>query len=189
MLSTSLMQLLLNTTLLSNLPSPHSEEMSPFSQDRDAAVYFLTPIFSILDCESKGVIEAGDVDEHFNSLFFFNDRDQSRSIVEAEFLKARPDKTKRQSAFIFKMMDTNKDNRVTPQEYREYVFYAIKTADTNSDGELFEKELLGNKFVDTPAQTLKNTHPNIAVKDSSNPSDNKHNADSTIQPKQEHSHE
>jgi len=129
-------------TAISATSNAYTEGALPFSQDRDAAVYFLKPIFSIIDCESGGVIEDGDVDEHFTDLFFYNDRDQSRAIVESEFVRARSKETKQQSAFVFKMMDTDSNGFVTPQEYRHYVSFAINAADKDKNGELYAEELL-----------------------------------------------
>lgn len=118
---------------------------SPFEDRRAEAVYFLTPIFSILDCESVGEIEDGGVDEHFSTLYFYSDRDMSRTIVESEFVLGRPEDKKEQSRFVFKMMDTDGNGQVTPGEYRQYVSFAIAEADLDKNGELHESELFADK--------------------------------------------
>jgi len=115
----------------------------PFAKERDAAVFFLTPIFSIIDCEAVDVIEDGDVDEHFSTLFFFNDRDQSRVITESEFVGARAKHAQAQSTYVFKMMDLDGNGQVSTHEYRRYISFAIDTADLNKDGELAKIELQG----------------------------------------------
>jgi hypothetical protein len=154
MLSKPTLHVLLVSYSLSFLTPAMANDTGVTKPQRDAAVYFLTPIFDIIDCESVGVIEDGDVDEHFTSLFFFNDRDQSRYIVESEFVRARSGKTKKQSVEVFQMMDTNSNGQVTPQEYRQFVSYAIKATDTDNNGELVEFEVFGEQRFSIKKQVL-----------------------------------
>jgi hypothetical protein len=118
---------------------------APFKDRYEEAVYFLTPIFPVLDCEGMGEIEDGDVDEHFHSLFFYNDRDQSKYIVESEFLLGRAKESSAQSRFVFVMMDSNGDGKVSAYEYRQYVSQSISFADIDQNGEVNLTELQANK--------------------------------------------
>ena len=108
--------------------------------EQKAAVRFLQPLFSTLDCEQVGEIEAGEVDEHFAQIYFFSDRDQSRSLSEAEYLRSIAHSDPQKDSFIFTLMDTNKDTLVTPMEFRMYTFKAIKLADTDGSGSVSEQE-------------------------------------------------
>lgn len=126
----------------------------------EAAAYFLNPLFSTIDCEAQGVIEDGDVDEHFSSLFFYNDRDQSRSILQSEFLRARPKESEADSLFVFTLMDSNGDKIVDPREYRQYISVAIKTADKDNNGELYYEELVdaeSSDYTDADSSRKKST--------------------------------
>lgn len=109
--------------------------------EQKAAVRFLSPVFPLLDCEHVGEIETGEVDEHFSQMYFFVDRDMSRSVTEAEFLRSMPRPDPDKDRQIFKLMDTNLDTLVTPMEFRRYSYKAIKQADADNSGSVSRREV------------------------------------------------
>ena len=132
----------------------------PFVSERDAARYFIRPIFSALDCEDEGVIEAGEIGEHFNDVFFRYDRDQSRTITRQEYLFTRDPNAKSKLVYIFDSMDTNSDKVVSPREYHSHIAYSIDSADLNRDGELTEDEA-GIESVESKLRKLRAKESNI----------------------------
>lgn len=147
------------TMLLANEPStalkvsdgPEQLTKKPvFNSRYDEAVFFLTPIFSVVDCEGAGEIEDSGVDEHFNTLFYYNDRDQSKYIVESEFVMGRNKASAEQSRYVFKMMDGDQNGKVTTLEYRRYISQTIELADLDKNGELQDFELDPSKKIVNP---------------------------------------
>lgn len=136
--------LLLATNALAN------SETSPFEDSRSASVYFLNPIFDILDCTSEGVVDPAEVGEHFHPLFFSRDRDRSRTISRQEFTQFVPDKEK--YTFIYTLIDKNSDNKITPIEFRDYLIFVIHDADTNKDGEVSRAEAGIKTVVQNPVK-------------------------------------
>lgn len=199
-------KLVLGALLLSSLPamlfaneqstkvntSDTSEQLVEqpiFSSRYDEAVFFLTPIFPVVDCEGAGEIEDSGVDEHFNTLFFYNDRDQSKYIVESEFVMGRNKASTDKSRFVFNMMDSDQNGKVTSLEYRRYISQTIELADLDKNGELQDFELDLNK---KPAQSVltKNRDNKLLPLDKrplDNPSDTNHDAANTTH--KGHSHE
>lgn len=156
--STSPLILILSTILLSSSPalllanqagsedkatnvSKITPETPAFNNRYEEAVFFLTPIFPVIDCEGSGEIEDSGVDEHFNTLFFYNDRDQSKYIVESEFVRGRNEASASLSRFVFSMMDSDQNGKVTTVEYRRYISQTIELADLDKNGELQDFEL------------------------------------------------
>ena len=131
--------------LMVMLPNSGAAEVSsgygPFQDQRNAAIHFMRPIFHTLDCEGVGIIEQGEVDEHFNQIFFFSDRDFSRSISKNEYINTARRNSVAEDEFIFEVMDSDDDGTVSPREYRTHVLWAIDAADANADGELSEDEI------------------------------------------------
>jgi hypothetical protein len=125
-------------------------EKPAFNSRYDEAVFFLTPIFPVIDCEGAGEIEDSGVDEHFNTLFYYNDRDQSKYIVESEFVRGRNEGSASLSRFVFAMMDSDQNGKVTTLEYRRYISLTIELADLDKNGELQDFEL-------DPSKKLVNT--------------------------------
>ncbi len=117
-----------------------------FPDQRSAAVHFLQPIFPDLDCEGVGVVEQGEVDEHFFQLFFSQDTDQSKTLSMREFLRYSREENRAKDIFLFKLIDKNADGQLSPREYREHVIFAIDAADADRDGELTEAEVYGDKL-------------------------------------------
>ena len=113
---------------------------SPFTNDIEAAKHFIKPIFSTLDCEGVGVIEAGEVDEHFFNLFFYHDRDRSKTIRQSEFVFSKDSLERQRLAYVFTQMDVDKNSLVSTNEYRDHVISSIDKADINRNGELTEAE-------------------------------------------------
>ena len=105
--------------------------LSPFISEVDAAIYFLRPMFHAL----------GEVDVHFSQLFFYEDTDSSRTISKQEYTKARTNRMPAKDRYLFEWMDTNNDGVVSALEFREHIFWAIRTADVNNDGEVSSDEL------------------------------------------------
>jgi len=150
LLFSALLLFSLPPTVLANEPSrlliasdvsEQLAEMPVFNSRYDEAVFFLTPIFSVVDCEGAGEIEDSGVDEHFNTLFYYNDRDQSKYIVESEFVMGRNKASAEQSRYVFKMMDSDQNGKVTTLEYRRYISQTIELADLDKNGELKDFEL------------------------------------------------
>lgn len=112
-----------------------------FESEVAAAQHFLRPVFSILDCEREDEVEAGEVDEHFHDLFFYVDRDLDKIITEEELIRSVYDSVPAKEQYLFRLMDTNVDARVSALEFRNYIIRAIETADTNRDGMVTLDEL------------------------------------------------
>ena len=124
-------------------PAPATDH---FVDEHQAALHFIQPIFSVLDCEKKGEIEQGEVDEHFFELYFFADRDRSRSISAVEFAQSTPHSTPQQNLYLFQRMDTDRNELISVEEYRQFVFAALQVADTNQDGSVDEQEAAVHAF-------------------------------------------
>jgi hypothetical protein len=122
------------------------EVISPFSNQYSAAVHFIQPLFSVLDCEKVGEIEKGEIDEHFHELFFFADRDQSRTITLPEYSHSVSHSTAQQDQYIFVQMDANADGVVDPNEFQIYLNRSIDAADLNQDGSVTEQEAQLHSF-------------------------------------------
>ncbi|MAR90446.1 MAG: hypothetical protein CML06_06150 [Pseudomonadales bacterium] len=120
--------------------SSAQDDSAPLPDQRASAVHFLQPVFSVLDCEKKGEVEAGEVDNHFFELYFFADRDQSRSISQAEFLAHSSAESRDKDLYVFQQMDTNRNGTVSVMEYRQHVFRALELADTDADGVVTAEE-------------------------------------------------
>ncbi|MEE2733281.1 MAG: hypothetical protein VYA55_20850 [Pseudomonadota bacterium] len=124
--------------------APADSDVRPEAETVDprhaAAVHFIQPIFSVLDCEKKGEIEAGEIDEHFAELYFFVDRDRSRTISLQEFSASMSHSSAQQDAYLFQQMDTNQDQLVSIMEYRQFVFEVLQVADTDRNGSVDEDE-------------------------------------------------
>lgn len=130
-------------SLFYSLSSAHAETdpLAPaFADLRSAAIHFLQPIFYTLDCEKVGVVEAGEVEEHFYEIFFRADRDHSRSISRQEFRLAAVTRNDRKEDYIFDLMNRDGNDVVSVQEFLQHVYTAIDLADSNKNGELTEQE-------------------------------------------------
>jgi Ca2+-binding EF-hand superfamily protein len=142
-----------STKLNTSDTSEQLVEKPIFSSRYDEAVFFLTPVFPVVDCEGAGEIEDSGVDEHFNTLFYYNDRDQSKYIVESEFVMGRNKASADKSRFVFNMMDSDQNGKVTSLEYRRYISQTIELADLDKNGELQDFELDLNKKTVRPLLT------------------------------------
>ncbi len=103
-------------------------------------MHFLQPMFDTLDCEGVGIVESGEVDEHFYGVFGFADVDNSRSLSKQEYIKSIHNADPGLESFIFASIDKNGDGMLSPLEFRNHVIMAIDIADTNRNGELTETE-------------------------------------------------
>ena len=111
------------------------------SEIHAAALHFLKPIFSYLDCEDDGTIEKVDVEDHFFQIFLYVDRDRSLTIAKDEYLNSVAKPAIDIDHLIFQLMDANTNGRVSTTEFRRHTIAAIDAADINKDGEVTEAEV------------------------------------------------
>ncbi len=126
--------------------STRTNEEPVFPDQKSTAIHFIQPLFTVLDCERKGEIESGEVDEHFFELYFFTDRDRSRSISLQEYINSVAKSSSEQSTYIFNQMDTDKDALISTREFRDYLITSIEIADANQDGSVTEQEARLEEF-------------------------------------------
>ena len=112
----------------------NTEEDLAFASPLQAAQHFIKPIYSQLDCEGIGEIDDGEVDEHMNGLYFYVDRDQNREISEQELVRSAFNSTPAKEQYLYKLMDVDQSGAVTGYEFRNFIIWAIQTADQNQDG-------------------------------------------------------
>lgn len=117
-----------------------NETQQPVVEGRVAAIRFIQPLFSALDCEGVGEIDPGEVDEHFFELYFFADRDHSRTISEQEYVQSISQSNPELDSHIFHLMDKDGDSVVTTSEFRSYLFRAMHLADRDRNGTVSEQE-------------------------------------------------
>lgn len=140
------MRLLINTFTLLFLVystagcSTKSSEATVNTEPRSLALHLIQPMFDTFDCEHVGIVQAGEVDEHYHGYFKAADVDNSRDLTEQEYLRSIYDKNETLDKAIFSQMDSNKDGSVNNKEFRNYVIQAITTADSDHDGDLTEQE-------------------------------------------------
>ena len=128
---------------------PHSTNASieaqlneiAFTYHSSAVKHFIQPMFSVLDCEHVGKISSGEVDEHFYALFFYIDRDQSRDITLDEFIRSAHGSTPEKEQYLFGLMDVDKNDLVSVNEFRDFTISAIDSSDTDNDGLVSEREI------------------------------------------------
>ncbi len=116
-----------------------SEQTEPSTGE--LARHLLLPIFDLLDCTDQGYIEAGEVDEHFPSLFGYHDKNRDFRLSRREYLSRVDDAKARLDLLLFKRMDEDKDDSVTTFEYRGEVMSLIRSMDADGDGETTLEEL------------------------------------------------
>jgi len=129
-------RILLLTLLLGASGTSLAEDSKGFANDRAAAVHFLRPMFSIMDCEGMGVIGKGEVDEHFFELFYALTERGSFSIAREEVERSIPDSNDAQIEHIFGMMDQSDNGVVSTKEFRSFMFTVLDLADAAKKGEV-----------------------------------------------------
>ena len=107
-----------------------------FGSDRAAAVYFLRPLFPIMDCEGMGVVTKGEVEEHFFALFYSVSERGAFHLSHADLARALPGSSALQVSYLFGMMDRDEDGMVTTAEFHHFMLRAIELADSGGKGEV-----------------------------------------------------
>jgi hypothetical protein len=102
---------------------------------------FAASVFSGIDTNNDGTIDLNEAKAAASKTFDKLDRNHDGTLDRAELRGRIP----RQD---WKIADPDNDKTLTKQEYLNYVEYAFKRADTNSDGKVDAKE------ADTPAGRL-----------------------------------
>lgn len=117
---------------LGNMP----DDGAGFGSDRAAAVYFLRPLFPIMDCEGMGVISEGEVEDHFFALFYSVGKRGAFHITRDDLVRSLDGSSEARITHVFDLMDGNGDGRVSTSEFREFMVKAIRLADVEQNGEV-----------------------------------------------------
>jgi hypothetical protein len=116
---------------------PEPEPMSRTS----AAAFALKPLFNALDCERGGVIRPNEVDEHMAQVLGIYDRDGSRTISRAEYLRTDDGAARERRAALFDASDTTPDGVLSAKEFSRHIVALMDAVDANRDGEVTRLEL------------------------------------------------
>lgn len=115
----------------------------PFTPAIAAAI--LEPMFETLDCTEAGYFQEPEINEHFSQIFRFYDRDLSRTITRAEYLRGTSGAKKQELQHLFARIDADKNGILSAKEYREHLSAMFQLADANRDGELTREELTADR--------------------------------------------
>lgn len=97
--------------------------------------------FNLLDCDTDGIIDPFEVDEHFSQLWLPVDRDHSRSLSKKEYFYTHRTVSKKVEDFLFRDADRNLDKKVSPEEFQRQMERAIGSLDSDQDGEVVRSDV------------------------------------------------
>ena len=137
------------------LPAPVlAQEMSP--QMRSEAERIAALGFGELDSDKNGQGDLREMVDYSDQIFAAMDVDSSGAVDYAAFsafdfgLKNVAGMRDRQQSYdsvlrlLFDLWDTDNDNKVSANEYRNGILKAFEASDRNADGMLTEQEYLDN---------------------------------------------
>jgi hypothetical protein len=120
----------------------HGAPAAPAPMNRaSAAALALKPLFNALDCERGGVIRPNEVDEHMAQVLGIYDRDGSRTISRAEYLRTDEGVARERRAALFDASDTTPDGVLSAKEFSRHIVALMDAVDANRDGEVTRLEL------------------------------------------------
>lgn len=131
-------------------PAPPDPAPAPVEPPPDP-YFVLGPYFDILDCDREGLIDTGQIDEHFTQLFGPLDMDRSRNLTPGEFIHHTQHRSRSRQEAAFKMADKDGDDLVSVNEFLAFYYGMVEAADTNRDGEVDLQELRASDLTRKPA--------------------------------------
>lgn len=103
---------------------------------RDHARAVVNLIFNALDCDVDGVVDPGEVDEHFAQLWHPIDRDRSRTLSPREYALTHHEVAEPIAQALFADADANGDGDVDFREFNAHIKRLIIVIDNDGDLEI-----------------------------------------------------
>lgn len=110
-------------------------------EDR-VAVRTLLDFFDDMDCDSRNVIDIGEIEEHWHTIFPQLDHDRSRTLDAVEFQAVAPGAPPWMLEHMMQRVDRNGDGLVGPRELESHFYIFYERLDRPADGDLTREELL-----------------------------------------------
>lgn len=109
--------------------------------DRETALTALLSVFDRMDCDHNGLIDPGEIDEHFSQVWSPADLDRSRSLSASEFARTHRPLPGPAADALFRAADRDADGRVDADELRAHLRELILRFDGNGDWEVSRADL------------------------------------------------
>ncbi len=106
----------------------------------DQARAVLQNLFSALDCDMAGDIDAGEVDDHFGQVWLPVDRDRSRLLDRSEYSRVHHAIPAADSRALFADADRNGDDGIDHNEYRAHLQRLLEVLDADANGSVTREE-------------------------------------------------
>lgn len=105
----------------------------------------LEPVFEILDCDREGLIDRGQVDEHFGQLFAPRDLNRSHTLDVDEYVRGTAGAQRRRFSVAFAAADRDESGELTSDEFIDHLYRLVDQADADGDGSVTVAELVATR--------------------------------------------